>query len=345
MAKRKAALRKRRPKPKQSAAMLAYWDVARSQGIRPVNAEGLTEFVHSTEGRVRVSLGGYLRFTPRPTADDLDLWAKRTALRLGIDERDVRTIARPVLRDRGLVRDGRPPLEERHALVESLIAHSPRGQSGRLPRGFWDTAARKVRESEVVSKITTGNDLRKWYDDHVKVCGAPTGDLSRRRARQQERAERAERKRRLRRATAEADKARWITSAQVAGLLGVDPSTIDKWVGDGRIPVGKLVGRCRRYDREAIVALRGVLVVRPCSATTRAGKPCSGWALTDDPEGRCEAHAKPAAACGTTSGYNAHRDREEAPCDLCKQANTRYHQERRERRAAGDDTDRRKRAA
>ena len=342
-AKRKAAVGKRRPKPKQSQAMMAYWEAAKQRGIRPKAADRLTEYVQTPAGRVRVSLGQVLRSTPNPIAADLDAWAERTAARLGLTPESVMQIAKPVLRDRGLIREGRLPLEDRHALVDGLIARVVRGPGGRLPRGFWSSAARKVREDE--GSEIDGTGLGKWYYEHVRVCDAPAGDVSRRRARQQVRVEREAAERKQRRAAQEAEKARWVTSGEVAFILGVHIETVKRWNEDGRLQSVRTPYGRRLFDRDVVLALRGALKTERCSTIMPSGTRCKGWARPDDSDGRCAAHAKPAAACGTPSGYNAHRDRGERPCDLCKQAAARYQRDRKSRRDAGDSTDRRKRAA
>lgn len=42
------------------------------------------------------------------------------------------------------------------------------------------------------------------------------------------------------------------------------------------------------------------------------------------------------AECGTRSGYNKHRARDETPCKACREANTKYQRDSRARRAAAE---------
>lgn len=51
------------------------------------------------------------------------------------------------------------------------------------------------------------------------------------------------------------DDAEMLTTAEVAGLARVDPSTILRWAGDGRLPAIKLGPRTFRFRRSDVDAL------------------------------------------------------------------------------------------
>lgn len=326
-------------RPAQSAAMVRYY--ARSGSTRP-EGNALIQFVRSVEGRALISLGKFLRATPKPSQGQLDDWARRTANRLGLSMSEIELVWRATLQDRGLKkRRGRDPLDKRRDLVEGVMTTWPRTPSGRLVAGFWPRAARRVREEE--ARAISADDLRTWYRDHIKAAARPSPHLQRRRVRTQIRAEEyAAELAESHAAKHEADLA-LLTVGEVAYMLRVNKSTVQRWEREGRLKT-EGAGR-RRFVRVAIVAEKARLSPKHCSAHRADGTPCKAWALPSDPDGRCKAHARTSAQCGTTSGYNAHRDRGEQPCDLCKAAAAHYQRERAARRAAGDITDRRSRAA
>ncbi len=262
-AKRRAVdARTGKPRPRMAVAGRERWRREREAGkVRP-NAF-LTEYVKSPTGRAMVSLGKFLDNTPKPTRDQLSRWASTVATRLGLTEETVLAMWRPGLRDRGLQREGRPPQEDRHRVVQALRDTWPRTGSGTLKPGFWKTAVVEVRKAERTAEGTgsriTAAGLRAWYPAHVKACGgsARHAGSARPRRRTQARAEvGAEARAKVRRQLAAGDWASLppeLTFGQVARFLGISGTALRNLTESGQIAAVRTQGGWRRYRVEDVV--------------------------------------------------------------------------------------------
>lgn len=114
---------------------------------------------------LKQTLRAYLRWHPNPTRVQIRQWARDAGQRLDLPTSTVLATWTPQLEARGLwSRAGRRSMEDRHRFVDGLMAQSTRTQTGRLPRGFWNRAARLLSEHE--GQGISGPELYVWYWRH-----------------------------------------------------------------------------------------------------------------------------------------------------------------------------------
>jgi transcriptional regulator with XRE-family HTH domain len=171
--------------PALSAALKARIARAKEEGQPwpPIDTRtNLTAFVGTPRGRARLRLGKRLKMCPTPDRAELNRWARDVADALGVSAEEVMAMWRPVLRDRGLLKAGRRPNNDRHARLAPRVA-SARLPSGNLPRGFWEEAVRDVNDAEKPTSPTklaqwralSSEDLRTWWRRYEKSCTTCTG--------------------------------------------------------------------------------------------------------------------------------------------------------------------------
>ena len=163
---------------KRGATQRGVKSHARSAGIKKAIASRRAQgqdwhppasITHTLQGRAAVSLGRRLGLCPEPDRTMVNRWAVEVGRGLGLPSGAVMEIWRPRLRDRGLLTHGRPPKDDRHAIVAPLVA-AERATYGRLRRGFWERTARIVEKAE--ARPLSHVDLKRWWYRYEKSCTA-----------------------------------------------------------------------------------------------------------------------------------------------------------------------------
>jgi hypothetical protein len=139
----------------------------------PAHARAHAQLVaakRTPRGRAVSMLSRYLQDHPSPSRKQLRELAKHAAAKLGMSAAGVWGEWQTVLQKRGLVSKGGPTANEtRHQLIDELMNGWPRTAAGRLRKGFWEEAARRVATAE--GREWSGPELQEWYRRHTREPG------------------------------------------------------------------------------------------------------------------------------------------------------------------------------
>lgn len=123
----------------------------------------LAEATRSAKARAVHRLFGYLRYAPKPSAEQLHGWEERAAAALGIPVVTVRYYWRPHLRKRGAAAiGGRPRVTGRLELLLTLMAELGVDPANDIPTWFWEKGLERIQAHER-RPPQSEETIRRWW--------------------------------------------------------------------------------------------------------------------------------------------------------------------------------------